>query len=312
MRGALLAGAAGLAQGMPSFRERLPNAYGVECPGDHWEGCTSTGLCMGLGHTQCAGGGALGAFGVSFLQHGYEWTTDMCEDDADGDGQSNGRELGDPCCLWEPRATLPAAYEALMASWHKTHPGDPAHTSRSDVADALCDAYGPDDVVRDYPGFFTPNETARAVNYSYELTVANYEIPAWRTIYADFIWDVRLRRVCFSPRVLLPKPSSAGAAGAHGPLRGRELVLSRGIGGHHRRVEARAPLHPQRLQGALGRRAGRLQPRHGARGRLRRRLPLAVRRLGAGQEPVLRAAEDGVAGHERPDGLLHAGALWPL
>ena len=39
----------------------------------------------------------------------------MCEDDADGDGQSNGRELGDPCCLWEPRATLPAAYEALMA-----------------------------------------------------------------------------------------------------------------------------------------------------------------------------------------------------
>ena len=189
MRGALLAGAAGLAQAMPSFRERLPNAYGVECPGDHWEGCTSTGLCMGLGHTQCAGGGALGAFGVSFLQHGYEWTTDMCEDDADGDGQSNGRELGDPCCLWEPRATLPAAYEALMASWHKTHPGDPAHTSRSDVADALCDAYGPDDVVREYPGFFTPNETARAVNYSYELTVANYEIPAWRTIYADFIWD---------------------------------------------------------------------------------------------------------------------------
>ncbi|KAH8055611.1 hypothetical protein JL722_7949 [Aureococcus anophagefferens] len=110
MRGALLAGAAGLAQAMPSFRERLPNAYGVECPGDHWEGCTSTGLCMGLGHTQCAGGGALGAFGVSFLQHGYEWTTAMCEDDADGDGH-------------------------------------------------------------------------------YELTVANYEIPAWRTIYADFIWD---------------------------------------------------------------------------------------------------------------------------
>ena len=85
----------GAVGGMPSFRERLPNAYMVECPAGA-EGCTSSGWCQGLGHVDCGGGGALGPFGISFLVHGYEWNDGLCWEDSDGDGQSNGYELGDP------------------------------------------------------------------------------------------------------------------------------------------------------------------------------------------------------------------------
>ena len=28
------------------------------------------------------------------------WTRELCEKDSDGDGFTNGEELGDPCCIW--------------------------------------------------------------------------------------------------------------------------------------------------------------------------------------------------------------------
>ena len=31
---------------------------------------------------------------------GKKWATPVCKGDADGDGQSNGLEMGDPCCVW--------------------------------------------------------------------------------------------------------------------------------------------------------------------------------------------------------------------
>ena len=29
------------------------------------------------------------------------WTTALCRSDSDGDGKTNGEELGDPFCIWE-------------------------------------------------------------------------------------------------------------------------------------------------------------------------------------------------------------------
>ena len=52
----------------------------------------------GLGHINTGGGGARNAFGSAFKDAGPSWTTAFCEADSDGDGQSNGEELGDPCC----------------------------------------------------------------------------------------------------------------------------------------------------------------------------------------------------------------------
>ena len=36
-----------------------------------------------------------------FLDAGKKWTEDLCNKDSDGDGQSNGLELGDPNCIWK-------------------------------------------------------------------------------------------------------------------------------------------------------------------------------------------------------------------
>ena len=39
-------------------------------------------------------------FANSFYSSGQKWTKAFCQADADGDGQSNGFEMGDPCCIW--------------------------------------------------------------------------------------------------------------------------------------------------------------------------------------------------------------------
>ena len=35
-----------------------------------------------------------------FAAAGHEWTVALCQQDSDGDGRSNGEELGDPNCVW--------------------------------------------------------------------------------------------------------------------------------------------------------------------------------------------------------------------
>lgn len=40
------------------------------------------------------------SFGNAYVSNGRKWTKGLCMVDSDGDGQSNGLEMGDPCCLW--------------------------------------------------------------------------------------------------------------------------------------------------------------------------------------------------------------------
>jgi len=85
----------GAASGFGTYRASIPNGFDVERNGALWPG---------VGHLASAGGGALNAFGAAFVAAGRQWTQALCQADSDGDGQSNGFELGDPECIWQAGA----------------------------------------------------------------------------------------------------------------------------------------------------------------------------------------------------------------
>jgi len=62
------------------------------------------------------GADARNPFGLAYADAGRSWTTALCEADSDGDGQTNGFELGDPDCVWTTGAT-PSRTTAI------SHPG---------------------------------------------------------------------------------------------------------------------------------------------------------------------------------------------
>lgn len=39
-------------------------------------------------------------FANAYVSNGRKWSRGLCMADSDGDGQSNGLEMGDPCCVW--------------------------------------------------------------------------------------------------------------------------------------------------------------------------------------------------------------------
>eukprot|EP00429_Kryptoperidinium_foliaceum_P126744 CAMPEP_0176321626 /NCGR_PEP_ID=MMETSP0121_2-20121125/71450_1 /TAXON_ID=160619 /ORGANISM="Kryptoperidinium foliaceum, Strain CCMP 1326" /LENGTH=150 /DNA_ID=CAMNT_0017664083 /DNA_START=12 /DNA_END=464 /DNA_ORIENTATION=- len=79
------------AEGHPAYVALIPNGDKVERNGESW---------AAAGHANAAGDGALNPFGEAFEKAGAQWTKELCEADSDGDGQSNGHELGDPNCTW--------------------------------------------------------------------------------------------------------------------------------------------------------------------------------------------------------------------
>ncbi|GMF29791.1 unnamed protein product [Phytophthora lilii] len=70
------------------FVKRIPNGANVE-------GFPALGHADGTGKKS-----ATNSFGKAFDRASNKWTVALCEDDTDGDGQTNGQELGDPCCVW--------------------------------------------------------------------------------------------------------------------------------------------------------------------------------------------------------------------
>ncbi|ETV95194.1 hypothetical protein H310_11456 [Aphanomyces invadans] len=83
--------ASALVDGRPQYAALIPN-------GENVDGYPA------VGHTNDAGGGARNAFGKDFSSEG-SWTIRLCKLDSDGDGLTNGQELGDPCCTWQVGAT---------------------------------------------------------------------------------------------------------------------------------------------------------------------------------------------------------------
>jgi dopamine beta-monooxygenase len=84
----LLLAAAPTGFGYSHYRDNVPNGYNV--PGS-----------KGFGHVKSKGGGKLNTFGSDFQDAELVWTKTLCGLDSDGDGRSNGVELGDPKCVWK-------------------------------------------------------------------------------------------------------------------------------------------------------------------------------------------------------------------
>jgi hypothetical protein len=96
----------------PEYASRIPNGNSVRRNGLEWPG---------VGHLVPEGGGTRNAYGAAFEAAGFQWTAALCAADSDGDGFSNGEELGDPACVW-----LVGAIPSRVADI--SHPGFPDST----------------------------------------------------------------------------------------------------------------------------------------------------------------------------------------
>nr|KAG5700389.1 hypothetical protein BaRGS_029641 [Batillaria attramentaria] len=92
------------------FADRIPNGQQVPHP------CKPNVLWHGVGHFNVDGGGFRNPFGQDFDDAGKQWTESLCRKDSDGDGRTNGEELGDPNCVWKV-GQMPTATTGL------SHPG---------------------------------------------------------------------------------------------------------------------------------------------------------------------------------------------
>ena len=78
-----------LVRSFETYRDQIPNGYNVYHP------CKSNTKWDGVGHKTYTGAGARNPFGVDFSNQGSKWTEALCRRDSDGDGKSNGEELGE-------------------------------------------------------------------------------------------------------------------------------------------------------------------------------------------------------------------------
>ena len=87
--------------GYSDFVSKIPNGDKISNP------CSNDPLdyWFGVGHQSSGGADARNQFGVDFANAGYSWTKSLCQMDSDGDGKTNGEELGDPDCTWTEGAT---------------------------------------------------------------------------------------------------------------------------------------------------------------------------------------------------------------
>lgn len=214
-------------------------------------GCTRNGFCFGLGHLQCGGfnpnaaipvdgtdfdadGNAVSAtneteteqnifqlnvFGEDWKLNGFVWTKELCELDSDGDGFTNGEELGDPCCVWSTDIGHQHDLHPLLlnnkAGFVPSHPGLEDQVPEGlwdDMEDkaTFCSNYNEDEATAEEDGANdatavqdeippilenTDNTYNQYLNEgepwdSFEFRIKPYPIPIQTTTYVDFVFNL--------------------------------------------------------------------------------------------------------------------------
>jgi len=110
-----------------SFKANIPNGENVVRGGSAHKG---------VGHNARSGGGSLNPFGMAFSMQGKSWTKALCEMDSDGDGQTNGFELGDPDCIWSEGQTPARTTEISHPGFSDSISNAPTPTSAPTSSDA--------------------------------------------------------------------------------------------------------------------------------------------------------------------------------
>jgi hypothetical protein len=119
----------------------------------------------------------LNAFGQAFRDAGWKWTEELCKADSDGDGQTNGEELGDPCCQWKD-GDLPSMH---MASSFPSHPGLSSHTREAYEKPDCNSAEVQPSVKVPKMAAFQPGEIQKHMDF----IIKSYAIPPKETTYVD-------------------------------------------------------------------------------------------------------------------------------
>lgn len=147
-------------------------------------------------HINPAGGGSRNNFGqaveAKVSPNGQEnfWDASLAALDSDGDGKTNGQELGDPNGTWRPGQPNPGNSSTV------SNPGNPLSTGVEDVAE-VPSSYR---LLSNYPNPFNPtttivfeipqgeNVSLKIYNINGELirTVANENLPAGKY---EKTWD---------------------------------------------------------------------------------------------------------------------------
>ncbi len=153
--GTLVAATGALA--WPSFSNHVPNA---EAAGD----CDL-----------CHGGGGLTTFGTqagTVQVNGVSWSRLFCQD-ADGDGQTNGQELGDPCGHWRRGEEPPRTDDLSSPSAASETAAEPdVGCDAGETAPATCDDTEVDDVGDDGCASFGASSSSPAAALALALVLA--------------------------------------------------------------------------------------------------------------------------------------------
>ena len=123
------------ASGHSTYAKLIPNGENVrDARGRVWRGVGHTAATPDDVRNFAQDGYARNRFGLHFAAERFAWTEALCKMDSDGDGLTNGEELGDPHCLWRP-GLLPSRVTNI------THPGmSPSQLARAEALAALAHA----------------------------------------------------------------------------------------------------------------------------------------------------------------------------